>query len=490
MRLRIFILGIAIAAGFLTAAYAVSQTHELVMAENGQVVVDANTKILRVRGGVDIDSLIWVAFDKPGFSIDEFKATLHLPKPLPSVSSVNHKLLAIHGVGETSSQFVDSQTIVYQAADIAPTATVSVVADFPKGYLNLPLSTKATDEIGRLNKVWVTLSIILPLTAVLILGFIIFLRWRDHHIALAGVSDGALPAKLPPALVSMLYSNKIEPEAIAATLIDLARRGFLTIFNKGDNFIFAKEKDIDLSSVSFQTGNHDIVLSRSERAVAIREGLEPFEKILLSKVFVSSRPIASKEDVKVRIGHGLFSKKVAAVYIYLFDLASSLGQFVPRATAVHRDYLAAGWITTIVGFIGFVFGAWTLPDPKYFLLFWAGMMLVGYTIVKIAPYVPIRGANGRAELAKFLPFREFLTLKDRIPDNWTVDQFFTYLPYAWALQAQEQFSLRFNSKSFHRPRWYFSNKDVNSAYEFVSDLIPLVSFVAESFASVREKTLV
>src|SRR5690606_18317810 len=123
------------------------------------------------------------------------------------------------------------------------------------------------------------------------------------------------------------------------TLIDLGRRGYLSIFNKGNNFIFAKEREIDLATPAFQVGMHEVELSPSELALAQREGLQPFEKILLSKLFVSDRPISSKEDVKVRIGHGMFSKKVAAVYEYLFRAASAAGYFVPDAIRVHRRYL-------------------------------------------------------------------------------------------------------------------------------------------------------
>ncbi|MBI3261109.1 DUF2207 domain-containing protein [Candidatus Berkelbacteria bacterium] len=445
---------------------------------------------ITVQGGVASDVLTWVALEQPGTDLPSFEAVLHLPKPVSDQTTIKYKLLGIHGVGTTSAILTDPQTISYTATGIGPEAIVSVIAEFPKGYLNLPIVSQAKTELVRLNVLWIWLSVLGSFGSMLVLLYLVFQRWRDHHIPISQSSDGTIPASLPPGLIAVLYANQIEPEAIAATLLDLARRGYLTIFKKGGNFIFAKEKEIDLSSTSFQIGNHDIVFSQQEKAVARAEGLHEFEKILLSKIFVSSRPIASKEDVKVRIAHGFFSKKVAAVYLNLFGLASSLGQFVPAAASVHRKYLMAGWFVVFIGFIGFLIGAWQTPEPKYFLLLWAGIMVVGYAIHKIAAFVPIRSQAGRNSLAKFLSLREFFVQKEPIPPQWNLDNFFEYLPYAWSLQAHESFAKRFAAKPFHRPRWYFTSKKIKSSVEFVADLEPLVEFVAESFASVREKTLV
>lgn len=465
-----------------------SENFNLELQESGRVVING-AKSVNVLGGLNVDTLTWVVYDEPGRSINEFQAILHLPKSVANYE-IEHKVLGIKGVQATDSALIDDTTIRFSAMGIGPSAVVSVIVNFPKGYLNLPPIVKAGVAIQELKSVWIYSSILIPLLGLLLLGYMALKRWLDRQLPKNTQKFTKAPSQISPALVSILYENKIEPEAIAAMLVSLAQRGFISIFNKGNNFIFAKERDIDLSSEAFSVGLHEVQLSPQELKVAKKEGLEPFEKILLAKLFVSARPISSKEDVKVRIGHGLFSKKVAAIYEYLFRRASDLGFFVPNAVAVHRKYLVAGWILGIIGFIGFVIGVVTTPDPKYFLLFWIALLGLSYFIIRLAPYVPLRTPSGRKELARFLSWRKFLVDTKPLPKDLSIDDFFANLAYAWGLRAHHQWAKRFENEIFHRPDWYYSSKKINSAPEFINDIDNLIEFVAESFAAVREKTLV
>lgn len=472
---------ISLIGGFAVPTLAVPESHQLTLNADGSLEIDGRRE--RVQSGVDLDSLTWVALDKPGQYIESFTATLTLPTPVTDQLAPSHKLLIINGAQQATSQLIDPQTIVYQATGIQPEATVSVLADFPKGYLDLPPVIQAQVAVQELAGLWIWTSVLLPGLGLLVLFAMIIQRLVDRRIP----KERSEVTTISPALASMLYENKLEPEAIAATLVDLAERGYLSIFNKGNNFIIAKEQDVDLSTPSFQVGMHDIVLSDAELALCTKEGLRPFEKILLSKLFVSARPISSKEDVKVRIGHGLFSKKVAAIYEYLFRDASELGYYVPQAAALHRRYLQGGWALFIVGTIGFTWGALSLPDPKYFLLFWAGLIAVAYIIVRLAPYVPVRTKQGRAMLGSLLSARS--NIVSTTPTTEGIDAFYAGLPLAWALRAEEPWAAKFAKTTFHRPRWYYSSKQLKNAPEFIADLSNLVEFVAASFSAVREKTL-
>jgi len=379
--------------------------------------------------------------------------------------------------------------VVYEASAIQPTATLSVTATFPKGYLTLPALTQATVAVEGLHRTWLILSLVLPGLGLGVLLLLLAQRLLDRRVAPTTATQATLPATLSPALASMVFEDKIEPEAITATLLDLAQRGYVSIYNKADAFIMAKERDIDLSTSSFAVGDHEVRLTDQEISIADQEGLKPFEKILLSKLFVAARPISSKEDVKVRIGHGLFSKKVAAVYEYLFSDASQAGYFVPHAARVHQRYLLVGWLLFAIGSIGFIAGAATLPEPKSFLLFWAGLIGMAYMVIRLAPYVPLRSAVGRTTLTQLLAFRQYLSNATAVDPKQGIDQFYQGLPLAWALHAEHDWAKRFEGRVFTRPGWYFTTKPLNSATDFVADIDHLVSFVSESFSSVREKTL-
>lgn len=468
-------------------AAALSETHELILRSDGTLLVDGQPTV-RVQAGVDLDHLTWVAVDAPNQRIDTVTATLHLPLPFLGDPSA-FKLLGIKGVGSTSTQVVDAQTVVFQATAIEPTATLSILADFPTGYLMLPAAAQASVVIQEQSQLWLLSSLLLPAFGLFVLGYMGYQRLVDRRLPTGVPPQPTLAQPLPAALVSILYEDKIEPEAIAATLIDLGQRGYLSIYNKASNFIIAKERDIDLATPSFQVGDHRVQLSSEELAICAKEGLQPYEKILLSKLFVAARPISSKEDVKVRIGHGLFSRKVAAIYEYLFVDASDRGFFVPHAAKVHQHYLLAGWLLFTLGLGGFVAGAVTLPDPKYFLLFWAMLVGIGYLVVRLAPSVPLRTAPGRITLGEFLAHRAYLTTEEPVPATAGVDLFLAHLATAWALRAERAWAKRFSRTVFRRPGWYFTTRQLDTATQFIDDLDHLVSFVAESFSTVRQKTL-
>lgn len=485
-KILFFLFGLALVIPGLT--FAQTFIAEITISESGNVSV-SNGDNFRISAGVSEDELRYPIIDSGGSSFQEFRGTLKLPKPLENANLGSFSMIALNGVGSYNVEIIDPITVSYQAFGIGPNAEITLIAKFPKGYFNLPPSTVVGVGIQALNPVWIYTSWIIPLIGMLILGYMWFQRYRDHQMPSDAKTYDTPPSDIAPALVSTLYENKIEPVAIAATLVDLARRGYISIFNKGNNFIFAKEREIDLSTQAFQVGMHDVRLDEEEVKIAKKEGLRPFEKILLSKLFVASRPISSKEDVKVRIGHGLFSKKVAAIYEYLFRDASELGYFVPNAITRHRKYLFTGWILAIVGFAGFLLGVWFLPDPKYFILFWVALMILANFIISLAPYVPLRTDNGRLQLARFLGFRKYISDSAEMDETKSIDDFFKILPYAWALGAHHEWAKRFSNHVYHRPDWYSSGKKNQNTVEFVQEIDNLIEFVSESFAAVREKTL-
>ncbi len=462
---------------------------------NATIAIDASGNVsvsngdsFRIDAGVSEDELRYPILRSEGSSYQNFQVTLQLPSPIETNSGA-FSMIALNGVNNYQAQIVDPQTITYSANGVGSSAEITLIAKFPKGYFNLPPTAVAGVGIQALNPLWIYSSWLIPLFGIIILFYMWFRRFQDRQIPGDAQIYDLPPDNIPPALISALYENKIEPEAIAATLIDLARRGYISIFNKGNNFIFAKEREIDLSTQSFQVGMRDVRLDKKELEIAKQEGLHPFEKILLSKLFVASRPISSKEDVKVRIGHGLFSKKVAAIYEYLFRSASRLGYFVPNAITRHRKYLLAGWILALTGFVGFLAGVWFLPDPKYFILFWVALMILAYLIIQLAPQIPLRTPTGRAQLAKFLGFRKYLADENPIEQNKSIDDFFALLPHAWAMGVHHEWAKRFEGQVYHRPNWYYSGRKNVNTVEFVQGIDNLIDFVAQSFAAVREKTL-
>ena len=232
----------------------------------------------------DYDELRIIVFDSPGEYISHFKAKVTLPKAVSpdQEDQLRQLIYAIHGVGSTRLYVEDSQILVYEANNISPQAMLTIVAYLPKGLASPSFFQKIRYELQRLSlDIWLYAAIVLPLITVILMMFMFFRRRSDHILHLRTMSSQP-PPKVPPAIVGVLIDGTIGAREIAATLIDLAQRGYLNIINKGEKeFSFIIRRGSSLEKL---------------------EGISSFERVLLSKIFLPKSYRSSVGDIEMRIG--------------------------------------------------------------------------------------------------------------------------------------------------------------------------------------------
>jgi len=435
----------------------------------GTVTIDGVRKNHVLRFYKQYDELRIMVFDSTGEYIAAFQGIVHLPAAVKS-DEVRQIVYAVHGVGATKIYMSDPQTLVYEATDISPRATFTIVADLPKGLIQPNFWQSLAFRLANLPvKTWLYVAIVLPSITLVLMLFMILKRRRAQMILIRGQLGGP-PENLPPAIPGVLIDGAVGAREIAATLIDLARRGYIYIINKGQGqFSFGLRRGTDFGSM---------------------KGLTAYEKELLGKIFLPRSIKSSLADVEMRIGRHIFSRKIARFYLGIYNEATKRGYFVQNPAKVHLAWKYTGVVLFFLSFAGFMLGAIFGADPKYGLFFWVGGMIAAAVIVRLAPMMPARTKLGNQELQEWLEFREYLTDKKPIPGTQALQgKFEEYLPFSIVLGAEIDWAKRFGQAPFQPPDWYSSNENVVTLESFAHQLLPFIGYVAQNLARSHEPTV-
>ena len=426
---------------------------------NGSITID-NKKVRDKVSPVDGKEEVRLpVLDNIGIYYSNATITLNLPRSVADKTTYDIK--GIHGVGSVSSYVKSGNQIVYEADDVQPTATISIIAQMPQGTVNFPLIVRLYSLLNNIkSNSWMILGISLPLLTWLYLLLFIAYQIRRQAIDSPKKGTNAPPMALPPAVVGVLIRQKVGPREIAATLIDLALRGDIMILDRERDFAFVKNK-------------YD-------------QRLLSFEKILLSKIFRQNL-VSGQREIEERINNHLYSKKISAVTAGIYALATRLGYFQQNPQSVHHKYQIIGIVGTMIGLSGIALSLITFRDPPYIVFFWIGMTLSTIIIAALAKRIPIRTILGQEALSNWIAFKQYLSSREKLPFSYENQETFQrYLPYAVILDCEVAWAKRFSEQNFVLPEWFVSSRTGLGLEDFCLSLFPIVSYVSRSFAAIRE----
>ncbi|OQA52431.1 MAG: hypothetical protein BWY43_00498 [candidate division WS2 bacterium ADurb.Bin280] len=425
--------------------------------ENGSIKI-LNREIKEgIKPRKDYDELRYIVLDKKFEYYSKAKIVVNLPKPIIRLQE-DPQIIAVHGATASGAKITeDGMAIEYYAKDVNPNSTVTIVGYFPKGYFKLPVTKVVSGGIESVSPIaWLSIITILVVVSAIILAFMSSKRKKGIPLDLKEATD-VLPATIPPAVVSVLIEGRVGSRAIMATLIDLARRGFIDIYNRGSDFVIYKKET-----------------SAQQRATLLE-----FEEILLDKIFLPSQKIADSQDVEERASRHLFSRKIALTYLDIYKYASDLGFFAQPPARLHLKYRVFGILVFFVGLAGYILYALFGDEPKFLLLLWLVLIAEGMMIIKTAPLITNYTPMGRQSIVNWVRFRNFLSQNE--PFRGSEDKFSEYLPYAVALGVESSWSARFIQANFILPKWYDAIVKIDSVEGFAKSLIPIIDYIADTF---------
>jgi len=432
---------------------------DMTVNKDGSISVDGKKIAARVNQVAGFDEVRLPLLDNTGNYYDSVSINLSLPQPVAALT--NYELLVIHSNSEVTSSQSDERTIRYTASNVAGTATLTVIAQMPQGTVKPPLMTRISNYLGGLSlDSWALAGLALPLLTVIFMILLIMYEFRRQKVEKPAEDSDQPPMALPPAVVGILYRQKVTPREIAATIIDLAIRGDIYILDRERDFAFSKNK--------------------------FDRRLLSFEKILLSKIFSKSM-VSGQADFEERINRHLYSKKISLVSSGIYVLATRLGYFRVNPQSQHMKYLTIGLITFFAGVAGILLSLWKFQSPPFIIFFWVGMIVSAIIIMVLAQKIPLRTVLGQEALSNWLAFKRFLSDRGKIPFSYeNVRLFEKYLPYAIVLDCEVAWAKRFSEQNFAIPDWFVSGKDSLGLSDFCLTLFPIVSYVGRSLAAIRE----
>lgn len=227
----------------------------------------------KVSGGLDFyddhDELYWNTIpDDRQVVIENLKVVVHLPGAVDlqaiSVSAYPPRI-------KSSYYFLDNQTLVFNAEDIAPFENFTIAVGWPKGIIKRPLFYREQ----AINWFFAGAAVLAPVISFIFL----FKRWqekgREPKVDKAIMALYEPPEGLKPAVVEVLMRQDVD-KGIGATIIDLARRGYLKIEEQPQKFLglrFSK----------------DYTIKKTIEAENEEDSLSPFEKRVLFFLFPGGR---------------------------------------------------------------------------------------------------------------------------------------------------------------------------------------------------------
>lgn len=437
---------------------------------NGKIILEgqdysSSLKVLR-----DFYEIRLLVLDKPGVFISNFTVNLNLPQDVTK-SQIEQTIVAVHGVGSHNAYLASPRVLTYIAQNVSSEASFTLVAHFPKTVLKAPFLKQLDYILSQIStKVYIGFAIVLPLVTFIIMIFMIVRRRQDQIFYLSNKIINRPPNNSPPAVVGVLADGQVGPREIAATLIDLANRGYIYITSHANGtYSFGKRKSLNLEQLP---------------------ELAEYERILLSKIFQPNKYMSTGDEVDMRIGQHVFSRKIAQVYLNIYNETTRLGYFIKNPAGVHLRWRFTGIFLFFLGLLGFLHTAFFAPDPKFPLFLWLGEFIASAIIIWLSGLMPIRSVTGTSTLRQWLQFRSYLKMnRAAVGASGLMDEYRQMLPYAIVFGVETEWTRRFMKETFIRPNWFDTEDMVVTLDVFANTLFPIISYVGGSLDKSHEPTV-
>ncbi|MEP7289707.1 MAG: DUF2207 domain-containing protein [Chloroflexota bacterium] len=385
------------------------------------------------------DQLYWTAVpaDRP-FSVFASKVTVNMPADRPPQVYTSYP--------NTWKQTVEGNTLTWIGpGDLGSSGSVEVRVQYAHDpAMTVPAWQAAFDrERDYVEKIQPLVNLgLLALGVLFAIGgpTLIFIQYakhgRDPEVLVVPEYLTEPPSDEPPGVVGSLITEQANMQYILATLIDLARRGFIVI---------EQTKTSELLGMLSHT---DFVFHRT----GIDEtGLRDFEKLLMRGVFGGSTQatLASLRNSFYTHISGIQSKLYAALV--------SDGYFTQSPETTRTTWAAAGGAIAVVAG-GLTYGAfkYAASISPFIGIPFIGLAITGVAMFFVASYMPAKTAKGAQEAARWKAFRTYLkNIKKYTNVQQATDQFERYMPYAVAFGLNQEWIRQFSPVLTSMPSWYY-----------------------------------
>ncbi|MBS1252317.1 MAG: hypothetical protein MAG451_01356 [Anaerolineales bacterium] len=399
------------------------------------------------------DQIWWTAVEADrSYPVRSSQVTVHLPEGVEEIQKWD-----AYGVSASADQ-LDSRTLVFSTQETVPPGQgFDVRVQFPHGVVegSPPAWQKDFDaQVAEQQAEGPAGAVTEPEDPTrqiinLLLGFIgifiavvgivgLFLLWytrgRDAPVPLVAEYLPERPSELPPGVAGTLLDETADMQDIIATIVDLARRGVITM------------REIEEKGFLGIGARHDFVFEKQDHEASLR----PYEKTLLQEFFGGrqSRKLSSLKEKFYKVIPDLREQLYAEV------VREDFFQRSPDTT--RRTYTVLGIVGIVFSVIFAFFSLIVMPsfaEAVICIPFGLGVVAVGILI--FARVMPRKTTKGSEAAARWQAFKRYL---DNIEDYADLEQakgiFDKYLPYAIAFGLENAWVRKFSEVDAPAPPWY------------------------------------
>ncbi len=388
----------------------------------------------RVHGAVRTeesgDQIFWNALPADlGARVQNSRITIRLPEGIQAASTTAR----IDGRERDTIQTTvseDGRTVTFELLQPRLSGSdVEVGVRFPTGQLEVitpawQRSEQRDDVIGLiLLVVGLLITIGGPLGALLLW----YLFGRDPQVGPVPEYLTEPPDDTPPAVVGTLIDETAHIHDIMSTLIDLARRGYLTMT---------------------ETGIEDYSFQRTDKPL---DDLRPFERKTIDGIF-GKRSSRDLDSLRYK-----FSERLPGIRKELYRELQERGFVRSSPEGVRNTYGCLGFGVLALAFFVFLIAMSAAGENVATAICPAlGLGLTGVVLFIVSRYMPSKTAEGAEAAARWLAFKNYLKDIEQYTNLEEATAIFEeYLAYAVAFGLERSWIRKFSAvPSAPMPTWY------------------------------------
>ena len=349
-----------------------------------------------------------------------------------AVTLSNDKLSATWVAKQTLSPSDGVQLVV----QFAPNSVGGAAPTWQAGYDQQ--QTWNTNVKPWLDLSLATLALLILFGGPALIYLLWYVRGRDPQIDAVPEYITAPPDGLLPGIAGTLVDEKADVQDIIATLLDLARRGYLAI-----------EESSETSAIRLVSKEYTLRQTLDGKRV---DDLAEVERQLYGAVFKSG-PSVRMRDLNQR-----FYSNIPGLQQALYNTSVKQGYFGASPSAVRSQYGCLGGFLLVAAVVGGFFLAVAASDFTATLICpFMAAAVVAIILMWVGRHMPVKTRKGAEAAALSQAFKNYLTnLEKYAKPEQVTEQFDKYLPFAIAFGLERTWINRFSRvPTTPMPGWYY-----------------------------------
>ncbi len=402
----------------------------------------------KIHGGISFlapyDRLYWNILTDYSVPIENLKVDVYLPETISKENAKIHYYRSYPNISNYDTDSFDDNVYHFEAFNIKPKEAYTIDIAWPKGVVS-----KFAWWLDFFKLYYGYIVSFIALISALIYAFVYWIFTEKLKKGRGTIIPQYAPPKnLRPAMAEVICKERITSKGFAATIIDLAVRGYVKI-EEDRNSIFYKLKRF------FNKRDYKVLKNKPFENDSELENYEKkYLKLLFGpKDYFSTRELKKSSQIKRKEFYEEILKLTQKIYE---ETELDTHAFEKGISLEKRRGKIIGSILTIVFLIIYFtleFNFNFFPNQLFILVM--VLLLIGICLWLFIKYEARLSKEGLILKEEWLGFKMYLEVAERYRmQNLTPDIFEKYLPYAMIFGVEKKWAKAFDSIVLEPPSWY------------------------------------